>query len=116
MFRGSNIAGRFAILVFALATFYNFYQFSQFFLRPSGPFNGSGGPVPALEGSNHESLMLNERQCQVAFPLLTKEVDDAVAAGPFQFNRSMDEYLGQTHCKIKNGKVGMTVSDTGIPY
>ena len=107
MVRGPSIVRRFAYVVLALVVFSTFYSVSIPLKHSSDLSKTPSNSLSRLRiKPDHESLLLNEQQCQVAFPMLTKEVDDAVAAGPFQFNRSTDEYSGQTHAKIKGGKVG----------
>lgn len=52
-----------------------------------------------------QSLSLTEDQCAAAFPGLTKEIDDAVARGPFPLMRQPDHHTGLVQGRIKNGKV-----------
>lgn len=111
MVRSHGFLGRFGFATLVLAAVYNLYRFS---LCSDG--DGTGTRWVAAVGAkgrqyDHESLLLDEAQCQAAFPLLTREVEDAVAAGPFRFNRSTDDYMGQTHGRIKDGKV---ISSTGV--
>jgi hypothetical protein len=49
------------------------------------------------------NLSLDEEQCNAYFPGLTKEVDDAVAQGPFQVKQTGD--LGPLQGRIKDGQV-----------
>ncbi|QSZ32446.1 hypothetical protein DSL72_002020 [Monilinia vaccinii-corymbosi] len=52
-----------------------------------------------------QSLSLTEEQCAATFPGLTKEIDDAVARGPFSLKRQPDHYTGLVQGRIKDGKV-----------
>lgn len=49
------------------------------------------------------NLSLDEEQCKAAFPGLTKEIDDAVAEGPFTLKQTGDS--GPLQGRIKNGQV-----------
>lgn len=66
--------------------------------------------VPSRE--IRESLVLTEDQCRATFPLLTKELDNALARGPFQFNRSTEDYTGQIQGRIKDGKIFIITADS----
>jgi hypothetical protein len=74
---------------------------------------GPNGNASTQRGQDRTSLLLDEGQCSGAFPLLNKEIDDAVAAGPFSFKRAVDDYTGQTHGRIKDGKVRTSTEDCG---
>lgn len=63
------------------------------------------GNASTQRGQERTSLLLDEGHCSKAFPLLNKEIGDAVSAGPFKFKRAIDDYTGQTHARIKDGKV-----------
>lgn len=52
-----------------------------------------------------QSLSLTEDQCAATFPGLTKEIDDAVARGPFPLKRQPDHHTGLVQGRIKDGKV-----------
>lgn len=52
-----------------------------------------------------KSLFLTEHQCRATFPGLTKEIDDAVARGPFILEKQPDDYQGLVQARIKDGKV-----------
>jgi len=52
-----------------------------------------------------ENRALNEEQCRAAFPGLTKEIDDAVARGPFKLDKEPPDHQGLVQGRIKNGKV-----------
>lgn len=56
-----------------------------------------------------QSLSLTEDQCRAAFPGLTKEIDDAVARGPFPLKRQPGHYTGLVQGRIKDGKVYFTI-------
>ncbi|KAK4239931.1 lactation elevated protein 1 [Achaetomium macrosporum] len=49
------------------------------------------------------NLSLDEEQCNAYFPGLTKEIDDAVAQGPFQVKQTGD--LGPLQGRIKDGQI-----------
>ncbi|KAK3305338.1 glycosyl transferase family 90-domain-containing protein [Chaetomium strumarium] len=49
------------------------------------------------------NLSLDEEQCNAYFPGLTKEIDDAVAQGPFQVKQTGD--LGPLQGRIKEGQI-----------
>lgn len=51
------------------------------------------------------SLALTEKQCAETFPLLTKEINDAEARGPFQLSKVDVDMVGVVQGKIKDGKV-----------
>jgi hypothetical protein len=92
---------------------------------PSSRLCSTGSTTPGnadlRHGQDRKSLLLDEGQCRDAFPLLIKELDDAVAAGPFRFKRAVDDYTAQTHARIKDGKVkapkldGVTLADISWP-
>jgi hypothetical protein len=52
-----------------------------------------------------ENLSLAEEQCRATFPGLMKEIDDAVARGPFKLEKEPDDYTGMVQLRIKDGKV-----------
>jgi hypothetical protein len=52
-----------------------------------------------------KSLSLTDEQCKATFPKLTKEIDDAVARGPFRLEKEPDDYQGLVQARIKDGKV-----------
>jgi hypothetical protein len=106
MFLSHGILVRITFSLLAIATLYNFYYVFANYLCHSGSHEGFFASVlyPSMS-QGHESLVWNEKQCEAAFPLLTKEIDDSVSGGPFQFNRSVDSYTGQVHGRIKDGKV-----------
>ncbi|KAL2263798.1 hypothetical protein VTK26DRAFT_5090 [Humicola hyalothermophila] len=49
------------------------------------------------------NLSLDEDECNIAFPGLTKEIDDAVAEGPFQVKQTGK--LGPLQGRIKDGQI-----------
>jgi len=53
-----------------------------------------------------QNLALTEEQCRATFPGLMKEIDDAVARGPFELEKEPDDYTGLVQLRIKDGKVG----------
>lgn len=52
-----------------------------------------------------ENLSLTEEQCRATFPGLVKEIDDAVARGPFHLEKEPDDYTGMVQLRIRDGKV-----------
>ncbi|KAH8590787.1 glycosyl transferase family 90-domain-containing protein [Bisporella sp. PMI_857] len=62
-----------------------------------GTHHGAGEP--------HKSLFLSEDQCAKAFLVLNKEIDNAVAQGPFKLRRIQDNTPGLVQGRIKNGKL-----------
>ena len=63
------------------------------------------GNASTQRGQDRTSLLQDEGQCSEAYPLSNKEIDDAISAGSFIFKRAVDDYTGQTHGRIKDGKV-----------
>ncbi|KAI0012561.1 hypothetical protein F4779DRAFT_633365 [Xylariaceae sp. FL0662B] len=61
----------------------------------------SSPPPPPLN-----NRFLTEAQCAAAFPGLTKEIDDAVAQGPFTLERN-PHGLGPSILRIKDGKLSI---------
>lgn len=49
------------------------------------------------------NLSLHEDECNTAFPGLTKDIDDAVGAGPFKLKQAGE--LGPLQGRIKDGQV-----------
>lgn len=73
-------------------------------------YSGSIADVYPPEGVLR-SRSLTEEQCRAAFPGLLKEVDDAVARGPFvQDTFDPDNPLGPVRARIKDGKASLTIS------
>jgi hypothetical protein len=58
---------------------------------------------PRLSKELLNNRFLTAEQCAAAFPGLTKEIDDAVAKGPFVLEKSGT--LGPLVARIKDGKV-----------
>jgi len=81
------------------------YRFSCTICGTTEPFNVFGRFSKYLPKDITESLSLNEQQCRAAFPGLTKEIDDAVARGPFILEKKPDDYQGLVQARIKDGKV-----------
>lgn len=52
-----------------------------------------------------ENLLLTTAQCKAEFPLLTKEIDEAVARRPFRLRKAENLYDGQIEGRIRVGKV-----------
>jgi hypothetical protein len=66
-----------------------------------------------FEFSNHypteetlRSLSLTHKQCEATFPGLTREIDIAIARGPFELRKGPDVAHGSVEGRIKDGKVG----------
>jgi hypothetical protein len=57
-----------------------------------------------------ENLSLTEGQCRATFPWLMKEIENAVARGPFKLKKEPDDYTGMVQLRIKDGKVGLHFS------
>ncbi|KAK3492476.1 uncharacterized protein B0T23DRAFT_404542 [Neurospora hispaniola] len=68
--------------------------------RASSP---RGGSVRTLTDEILNNLFLDAETCRATFPGLMKEIDDAVAKGPFKVKRSSD--LGPMQVRIKDGKI-----------
>lgn len=66
---------------------------------------GPAGGAPPAELLSNRSL--DEAQCRAAFPGLTREIDDAVAEGPFVVKQTGD--LGPLQGRIKDGQVSAFV-------
>ncbi|APA08906.1 hypothetical protein sscle_04g036760 [Sclerotinia sclerotiorum 1980 UF-70] len=62
-----------------------------------------------------QSLSLTEDQCAANFPGLTKEIDDAVARGPFPLRKQPDHRTGLVQGRIKDGKVYIISTDPSLP-
>ena len=63
---------------------------------------GVDGPPPEVL----DNRSLDEEQCRAYFPGLFKEIDDAVAKGPFSIRpRNESSHLGPLVARIKDGKV-----------
>lgn len=50
---------------------------------------------------------MSAEECGATFPGLTKEVDDAVARGPFELHRRPNYTVGLVQGRIEDGKVGV---------
>ncbi|KAG4444387.1 hypothetical protein IFR05_000152 [Cadophora sp. M221] len=58
-----------------------------------------------------ENRSLNEEQCRATFPGLAKEIDDAVARGPFKLDRAPQDYQGLVQGRIKDGNLYVLSAD-----
>jgi hypothetical protein len=97
---------RVAVFAFAVIVFCYFFHGITSFIRaftPSGFIGLFSEQYPSKE--TLESLTLTEEQCRATFPGLTKEIDDAVARGPFDLKREPDHSTGLVQGRIKDGKV-----------
>ncbi|KAK3503639.1 hypothetical protein B0T13DRAFT_493375 [Neurospora crassa] len=62
-----------------------------------------GGSMRKLTDEILNNLFLDAETCRATFPGLMKEIDDAVAKGPFKVKRSSD--LGPMQVRIRDGKI-----------
>lgn len=63
--------------------------------------------LPSLPSSDvFQSLNLNEKECKITFPDLTKDLDATVALGPFTLKQAHGK--GPFQARIKNGQVKIT--------
>jgi hypothetical protein len=72
---------------------------------PGDPVRVEEAPRKGLSKWTLTSLSLTEEQCDGAFPELNKEIENAVAQGPFEFKRARDDVPGSIQGRIKDGKV-----------
>lgn len=104
---------RVACFVFGLIALVNFfYGVSGFIesLKNRSIFGLFSKHYPSTE--TLENLSLTEEQCRATFPGLMKEIDDAVARGPFDLKKKPDDYTGMVQLRIKDEKV---TSDFFLP-
>jgi hypothetical protein len=92
-----------------LCKFYNILE-SLILKKLQAPRISSGnGSGDARHHYAHNELFdrLNqtENECRATFPDLTKEIDDAVARGPFNLTKAPDGHTGLVQGQIKDGKV-----------
>lgn len=69
--------------------------------------------------SSFERLDMTTAECRAAFPGLTREVEIAVARGPFDLKRMPSHATGMVQGRIEDGKVGsegllLILSGSGI--
>lgn len=84
------------------------------FHRPSYKYEQP--PLPPLPPELLEDRSLTEAQCRASFPGLLKEVDEAVARGPFTLKRSRSS-LGPLIARIRDGQVRVAHSiHSGTEY
>ena len=95
---------RYVFLALSILVLYYLSSTRSCFNRTSATINAQ-----LRHSRDRRLLLLDGEQCQAAFPSLTKEIDDALKAGPFKFKRAVDDYSGQTHGRIQNGKVSVFV-------
>ena len=103
MFLSHGAPVRIASALLLVLALYNFYHvIARYFC-----YGSNYGRVSSVKGGvGRDSLFLTQSQCEAAFPLLNKEIDDAFAAsGQFVYNRTTERYAGQVHGRIKDGKV-----------
>jgi len=101
---------RIALLILAVVVLCNFYN-GLTRLTDSAPVRKlytvvSGSGVYPTRGEL-EDLRMGDKQCRATFPGLMKEIDDAVARGPFELERQKDDYTGLVQARIENGKVNL---------
>ena len=65
----------------------------------------NGGLSKHISKEALESLALTDAQCRTMFPGLTKEIDDAVARGPFDLKKQSASYGGVVQGRIRDGKL-----------
>ncbi|KAL2198217.1 glycosyl transferase family 90-domain-containing protein [Corynascus similis CBS 632.67] len=70
--------------------------------RAAASSSSSKSPPPEILNN----LSLDEAQCNAYFPGLTKEIDDAVAEGPFQVKQT--SHMGPLQGRIKDGQIYIT--------
>ncbi|PMD33840.1 hypothetical protein L207DRAFT_589394 [Hyaloscypha variabilis F] len=106
---------RAACFVFGLIALFNvFYGVSDFveFLMDGSYFGlFSKHSPPKTSKEIFENLSLTEEQCRATFPGLMKEIDDAVARGPFELKKEPDDYTGLVQLRIKDGKMYIITAD-----
>lgn len=79
--------------------------------RPQFPVGNSKSIVSESSWKDvTERLDLTEDQCRIAFPELSKDIDEAAERGTFRFERSNPDYKGLVQGRIKDGKVCVRVS------
>jgi len=104
MARKARVFLRVVIIILSSITICSFYHKETYPLAYIFPieriFSGSYLPANYLQ-----SVSLSENQCSIAFPGLTKEIDDAVARGPFHLQKELDGSGGLVQGRIKDGKV-----------
>ncbi|OCL01750.1 hypothetical protein AOQ84DRAFT_306094 [Glonium stellatum] len=96
---------RISCLAFVIVTL---CTLSFFFRGEASNKNGllSSGNQPSSPAKDtFESLSLTAAQCENAFPDLTKDIDEAVARGPFKYEKTPGDYKGLVQGRIKNGKL-----------
>ncbi|KAI6090532.1 hypothetical protein F4821DRAFT_19651 [Hypoxylon rubiginosum] len=77
------------------------------------PFHYAGSSSGSQQSPpRHPPELLNNRflttsQCAVAFPGLTKEIDDVVAKGPFTLPRNPHTGLGPLVARVRDGKLSI---------
>ena len=90
-------------LLFLFASLLSVWLYRRVWYRTSLTFRHD-----ASSGKNanvRKSLFLQEEQCRVEFPELMKEIENAIAEGPFQLRRLRDDSHGLVQGRIKDGKV-----------
>lgn len=80
-----------------------FYYFNHAKSAAFSNGNGSAKLYPAKE--TLKSLFLTEEQCDATFPDLTKEIDIAVARGPFHLQKGPKNAHGAVEGRIRDGKL-----------
>ncbi|KAF8854787.1 hypothetical protein BDZ45DRAFT_747117 [Acephala macrosclerotiorum] len=100
IYRHRSLVEKLVFLIFVTCVIYRFSNVSREILSTVLPFLKSTPSKGVLD-----SLILSEDQCRATFPGLTKEVDEAVARGPFKLEREPDDYQGLVQARIKNRKL-----------
>lgn len=92
----------------------NLIRYTVFAISAIALLNGVSSFISRLQNgglSKHpskeilDSLFLTDAQCKATFPGLTKEIDDAVASGPFDLKKHPADYAGLVQGRIKDGKL-----------
>lgn len=97
---------RVALIIIAFLGLASVYNGSLDLLLP----NTLSSSLKALSKATLERLSLPEDQCRATFPGLMKEIDNAVARGPFMLPKEPDDLRGLVLAKIKAGKVSKSES------
>jgi hypothetical protein len=87
------------VVVLGAVLYYACYEWHL----PRWIFPQSGSP-PAARGE-FEALGLTGEQCGRRFPGLEREIERAVAEGPFELTVAPDDVPGSVQGRIKDGKV-----------
>lgn len=59
-------------------------------------------------------MCLEREQCAIEFPGLEKEIENAVAEGPFVLKKAQDDVPGSIQGRIEDGKVCIPLQSGGF--